>query len=392
MNFVGHTSAVSRDQVSGWAADRDDLAQNLDIRIFINGREHATCNANLDRHNLKKVLGEEASQAHSFNYVFAPPLTDRKTHHIEVVETTSGVLLSNGRQILHSVAQNTDRLMPILVTSKGRSGTTLLMDMFFHHPNVVVADAYPYEIMLSAYYASVTKVLASPKFLSNKNGPDFVMHAASALQIGQNPWNRPALHEKLGGAELVRLFEKSAPRQMTAMFRNLILEYYDVISAHQKKTSVEFFAEKCKLHRDSRYEIRQLLGEVREIIMIRDPRDFLCSAKVFWKFNNEHAFQEMRRIMPLYEEIYHRHEKDTIFVRYEDLILTPSETRRSIYDFVGLSAISDAVDNQTLFKRHGTSDSPAASIARWEKDLSQAEIDLCRQTFGSFMTTFGYTP
>src|SRR5438874_3365729 len=65
-----------------------------------------------------------------------------------------------------------------------------------------------------------------------------------------------------------------------------------------------------------------------------------------------------------------------------------------MYRFIGVDpGGQDVADHDVdLFKAHGTSRDPAASIGRWQTELSREEIAACDQAFASFMHRFGYSP
>ncbi len=104
----------------------------------------------------------------------------------------------------------------------------------------------------------------------------------------------------------------------------------------QSKADAPFFAEKCMLDDDVRYDIRNLVGDLREVVMVRDPRDFLCSAKEFWKFDTKRAMQALQQSVPIYERVHQARGADTLFVRYEDLIRRSKETLSTIAGHFGL--------------------------------------------------------
>jgi len=309
---------------------------------------------------------------------------------IEVLVADSKADIPGGRKTLHAPFSTRAAIAPLIVTSRGRTGTTLLMKWLLRHPDVVVADAYPYEIKLASYYASALKVLITPKISDSAADPDFVENATSLLQIGRNPWNSPILLRALGGHELQRLLEESVPDRLASLFRAIILDAYGAIRIAQSKIGAPFFAEKCMLDEDVGYGIRSIMGEVREIVMVRDPRGFLCSAKKFWHQDTERAMQVLNDAIPIYENAYRNRGADTLFVRYEDLIQTPQITLSSISDHFGIKYIDSVCEDAMLFSVHGTSLSPAQSIGQWKSDLERAEIERCEQLSSSFMETFGY--
>ena len=79
------------------------------------------------------------------------------------------------------------RLQPLLVTSLGRMGTTLLMRMLSAHPGVVAYDRPPYEARGGKYWLHVLKTLAAPTDASKRVGAPMEFHL-EPLAAGGNPF------------------------------------------------------------------------------------------------------------------------------------------------------------------------------------------------------------
>jgi hypothetical protein len=160
----------------------------------------------------------------------------------------------------------------------------------------------------------------------------------------------------------------------------------------QSKPSARFFAEKGEIDQIAREGVRLFFGMVREIVIVRDPRDVLCSAAAFWRLPHTEAFEMLQTTLPRLEEIYRQSDSDSFFIRYEDLIRKPVETWNDTYRFIGIEprALDISEETSTLFGKHGTSGSPDQSIGRWRQDLTPDEIRQCNFTFQSFMRQFGY--
>src|SRR5215212_2213845 len=68
------------------------------------------------------------------------------------------------------------RFQPLLVTSLGRMGTTVLMRMLAAHPGVVVYDRPPYEVRAGKYWVHVLKTLAAPTDARKRVGAPMEFH------------------------------------------------------------------------------------------------------------------------------------------------------------------------------------------------------------------------
>src|ERR687898_1478354 len=79
------------------------------------------------------------------------------------------------------------RLQPLLVTSLGRMGTTMLMRMLAAHPAVVVYERPPYEARGGKYWLHVLKTLAAPSDARKRVGAPMEFHL-EPLATGGNPF------------------------------------------------------------------------------------------------------------------------------------------------------------------------------------------------------------
>jgi hypothetical protein len=385
----GQVDVISRERIEGWLIDHDAPEQKPTLAILVDGHEAGRCRADLPRGTPQAA---DAAGRSGFAFEFKPPLSIFRAHRIEVRHADTGALLRNGAKTCACPANGRMPLSPILITSRGRAGTTLLMQEFVGHPDIVVADIYPYEIKLINYYASAYKVLVSHKYPGDGKEMDYVETARRFMTVGGNPFNNPGKHRLGAGESLAEIFEQDFPAQLGFLFRDTIVRYYRALSHTYRKPQARFFAEKSDIDADTRIGARMLLGEVREIVMIRDPRDFMCSAKAFWKMNTQEALDTVAYTTRRMDQIHAEQAPDTMFVRYEDLIQDPLETRRAICRFAGLDEppLPDTQAGAALLDVHATSQSPERSIGRWESDLEPAEIAACEARFASFMARFGY--
>ncbi len=351
---------------------------------------YGTCRADGAREGLGEFLGQPGNDDHAFAYKFHPALSLYREYRLEIRNADTGELVPSGARTIHPIHATQSMLAPILVTSRGRAGTTLLMKQLLGHPEVAVADTIPFEVEIMTYYVTALSVLLPPRFDGTHDDPDMAEAALETGQIGRNPWNRPALHYTVGGEELERLYTESVPLRMASLFRNIVLDYYGIVARKSEKRQARFLAEKCGLSDNTRLGIRGLMGEVKEIVLIRDPRDFLCSAKAFWKFDSERAFATMTDVFPIYMRLAAQAASDTILVRYEDLVAKSRETLERIGAFIGLTGLGANVETGQMFQGHGTSASPSDSIGRWRRDLTPDEIGRCNERFGAFMERFHY--
>ena len=149
---------------------------------------------------------------------------------------------------------------------------------------------------------------------------------------------------------------------------------------------------------------RDLWPDTDYIVLVRDPRDVLCSFRRFADAGGaavkEHLPEWGQRTAAdfcvEYRTLYGYgldHMPKHLLLRYEDLVRSPQEVLHRTLTHLGLAA--DAVHSQdleqdNLFAKHGTSASALASIGRWRQDLPQADQDHVRAQLADLLTRFGY--
>jgi hypothetical protein len=153
---------------------------------------------------------------------------------------------------------------------------------------------------------------------------------------------------------------------------------------------MRFFAEKAQPEAVIRQAAMMMFGAVREIVLIRDPRDLVCSYNAFWQTEmseaRETVLSQLRPIMALWEQRL----PSTFFVKYEDLATDPRQVMSGVFSFLGLDPAPPAVEDQHIFKRHGTSPNRQASIGRWRLGLQAPEVAACTRDFSTVLSTFDY--
>jgi hypothetical protein len=393
MDLRAYVDEITRSGALGWALDTDRPGEALSITVKVNGREVARCTA--DRYH--DGLEEYGSGNHGFLFEFDPPLSVFEGHTVEiaVVDPLRPIPMGSKKLSAPRLEKVPGGLIPVILTSTGRAGTTLLMSEFVRQPGILVAGHYPFETKLISYYAAAFRALAANEDREHSTDPDRMFATENRKIIGHNPYNAPGYHSfAKDRTPFDRFFEQAVPEKLAALFRDLIFQYYELTKADSGKTRAAFFAEKGVLDDAPRQAVRLFFGDVREILMVRDPRDLMCSAMSFWKYSSADALKMLNETLPQLEAIHDTGASDTFFLRYEDLIEHPKVSRRALYRFIGVNpGAENIVDpDADLFKAHGTSRNPAASIGRWRNELSRDEIAACDRASASFLHRFGYSP
>ena len=393
---VGNLDYASRHQLAGWAAEERRPDAALTIVIEVDGAVVARIAAGEPRPDLV-VERRFATPDHGFTYRFAEMLDPAQPHRIAVRYAAGLELLPGGERIIEAdpspriAAAQRSTLSPILVTSPGRSGSTWLMGLLARSPGIVVTEIMPYEMRLVAYYAHAHAVLTAPGDRARSTHPDRI--ASDRFHIGYNPHNIPPFHDAFHDAATFSSYtDVFLPTAFAESFRRAIVEFYTRLAVDQGKPNARYFAEKTNhLHRPTRRFVRRIFDPVREIVLVRDPRDVLASHLAFFGADADRAFATLTEACRDLLAVRHEGRADVLILRYEDLV-----TRRS----AGLSAVSDFLDleidtsqdgaEKNLFQNHATSASPETSIGRWRTILPPALQGRCCEAWKDFLDRFEY--
>src|SRR5688572_135407 len=170
------------------------------------------------------------------------------------------------------------RLQPLLVTSIGRMGTTLLMRMLAAHSGVVTYARPPYEARGGKYWLHVLKVLAAPADASKRIGAPMEFHL-EGLAAGGNPFYSAAFSawpevEAWSGSDYVADLAAFCQRSIDGW-------YLAAATAQgQPEAPLRYFAEK-QFPDDYPRRMRELYPGARELFLVRDFRDTIASMRAY---------------------------------------------------------------------------------------------------------------
>ncbi|MCA9880926.1 MAG: sulfotransferase [Thermomicrobiales bacterium] len=303
--------------------------------------------------------------------------------------------------------EGSPRLQPLLVTSLGRMGTTLLMRLLAAHPAVVTYERPPYEARGGKYWTHVLKVMSAPADATKRIGAPMEFHS-EPLAVGANPFFSsefaawPEVETWSGGdylAELATFCQRS------------IDGWYLATAAAQAKDPVplRYFAEK---HFPDSYprRLRELYTAPAELFLVRDFRDMFASMRAYnlrkgyGDFGRAAAADDRAWIATLRQglqallDAWRERGTPATLVRYEDLVRQPEAALPPLLATLGLAAspeaiarmLSAAVPDAPDLRGHGTTASPDASIGRWQADLPPELQQVVNAEFGELLTAFGY--
>lgn len=299
------------------------------------------------------------------------------------------------------------RLQPLMVTSLGRMGTTLLMRMLAAHPEVATYARPPYEARGGKYWLHVLKTLAAPADPGKRIGAPMEFHLET-IAVGGNPFYSASFDawpevEAWSGGEYIA--------DLAAFCQRSIDGWYLAAAAAQGEAPdpLRFFAEK---HFPDDYPrlMRELYPEARELFLVRDFRDMIASMRAFnarggfGDFGREAAaddtvwLDELRRALEALRDAWQERGEAATLLRYEDLVRQPEAVLPAALAAIGLDASPDVVariiaaasPNAPELRGHGTAASPEASVGRWRRDLPPELQEAVQESFGDLLRDFGY--
>jgi hypothetical protein len=298
-------------------------------------------------------------------------------------------------------------LQPLLITSLGRMGTTLLMRLLAAHPAVVTYDRPPFEVRGGKYWLHVLKALAAPANPSKRLGAPMEFHLESRA-AGGNPFYSAEFAawpqvEAWSGSEYIV--------DLATFCQRSIDGWYLATAAAQgeSRDSLRYFAEK---HFPDDYPrlMRELYPNARELFLVRDFRDMIASMRAyntrtgFADFGRARAasdaewLADLRRALVALRDAWRERGEPGALVRYEDLVRAPATALPPLLGLLGVDRsparvaemIEAARPDAPELRGHGTATSPDASIGRWRRDLPPELQVAVADTFGDLLHELGY--
>ena len=156
--------------------------------------------------------------------------------------------------------------------------------------------------------------------------------------------------------------------------------------------------------------IHNVYPDAREIFLVRDFRDVLCSSLAFntkrgflsfgrqYVSSDEEFISTMRASAQCLLDHYRSRQAHAHLVRYEEIIHRPVQVLDGILKYLGLDASQALIEGlvecagkiDSQLEQHRTTSSPEKSIGRWSGDTDPGMQRLCRQTFDDLLPEFGY--
>lgn len=309
------------------------------------------------------------------------------------------------RRSLRSTFQ--PRLQPLMVTTYGRTGSNWLMRLLQQHPQILAYRPFEYEPRVGSYWMHILKTLSEPtsylQALATKLSDEYwwLGHESSPSELVTPD---PQVQQWIGRKSI----------ESTATFcQSKIEEFYDQVAIVQSQTGAIYFAEKyspAKFFEFTHMIMQELYPQSREIILVRDFRDMVCSILAYNEqkgtvsfgregVGNDEEFLKRVRLGALdLLRNYESRSSQAHLLRYEDLISRPVETLSALLHYLSLESkpstvegmIQRASEETPGMQTHRTSPNSEKSIGRWRRDLDPSLQAVCQEAFGDILEEFGY--
>jgi hypothetical protein len=302
------------------------------------------------------------------------------------------------------------RYQPLMLTCLGRSGTSWAMRLLSEHPGIAAQMRHPYEFQPGVYFMHLMKVLGDPADHDRSSHPERFVNDLTS--IGHNPFAHPRLLDGFTDSAAMReVFGSAYHAELERFCKRSIELVYDGIAKDQGDVQPRYFAEK-QLPGHVQVLSWALFDDAREIILVRDFRDLLCSAISFNEqrrilaFGRENAESDeqwirnmaTRGVQRLLEAWRSRQDR-ALLVRYEDLIRQPTESLKRIFEYADLDAEVDTLEgileragvDTPESERHRTSKDAISSLGRWRSELPPHLLEVANHEMKTALEAFGYT-
>ena len=297
-------------------------------------------------------------------------------------------------------------IQPLLLTTLGRSGSMWLLMLLSKHPEIAVCQPFQYEAVLASYWMEVLNTLAEPTSYMRILRPERLYERY--WWIGDQ--RQSPLPLRVSDSEMPRWLACENVEVIAGFCQSRFDAFYQEVARQENRGVPRYFAEKSEPGSTPR-TIGELYADSREIFLVRDLRDWVCS---ILDYNMKRGFERWGRDKVDTDEewfCYLRTEARGLLndwrersgrahlVRYEDLIGDPAATLAAVFSYLGLDggagtvrqALEDArrtsPNAQAL---HQTSTSVEASTGRWKRDLAPEHKALCAEAFDDILLEFGY--
>jgi hypothetical protein len=157
------------------------------------------------------------------------------------------------------------------------------------------------------------------------------------------------------------------------------------------KSTVTHFAEKAWADGLAAKTAIAVFGRCYNVVLLRDPRDTVCSYMGFWKIDCQTAVSRLRPQMIKLADLVESLDRTVIPIRYENLIRdNRAATLEELFSALNLEPLSALGQQYPVPETHLTSRDVVSSVDRWKTDLSVEDTKFCNRQFDEILGRLGY--
>jgi hypothetical protein len=286
------------------------------------------------------------------------------------------------------------------IAGQAKSGTTLLVALLDSHPHLLVL---PEE---TAYFPTVlTKYAARGR----QAHFDYITKESlsNVLFGGPCKWGKRD-YSYFPTADFLQTFEQMAfdPANANSDLLVTMLRAYASILGRPLKT-IQRWIEKTPANRRCLPAIRSRFPHAKILITMRDPRAILAAqiglekTRQLGTFSTYYCISHWLEVARIALRANHESDRNSLLVRYEDLIRNTAGSMKRICDFLKIDYQPEIVLTPTKAGKFWTGNSATEMefsqiseepLTRWQNDLSESEIGWVEWHCRDLMPTFGYEP
>jgi Sulfotransferase family len=405
----GDTSDTYGFEIQGWALDAGQPVKCIEVVL---GSRKTVLQVPLDRQR-PDVAERFPDVPHALQCGFhaqVGALHNRANFQIELrAQLADGGRVHIGRIRARRAELPTETgagMQPLMLNTLGRSGSTWLAWLLSCHPEIVAYEPLDFETRVGTYWISVFQDLAQPSSYFRQVVADNLENERR-WWLAEGPAHRPAI----GDPRLETWLGSTAVETLATMCRRRIEAFFGEVATAREKDGVRYFLEKFLLEPVTLDLLSEMYSGAREVLLVRDFRDMISSVLAFNEKRGYSAFGR-ERVASDGEYVKSIAYKQALgmlnrwrdraeiahLVRYEDLVLKPSNTLAALCRFLGIDSreptlettLDRATQQATSMAHHRTAADAAASVGRWRHDLSPDLAKLCNEVLGPVLIEFGY--
>jgi hypothetical protein len=281
---------------------------------------------------------------------------------------------------------------PIFIVGPPRSGTTLMARILNEHQEIhSPGETFFFEDIWSR----------RGRFGTLESRKEMAEAVRETLSIyGRYNWTK----------EQAFVDQHLAPNDLTQSaldlgggYRGLFIAYMQAMSSVKDKPH---YCDDTPKHLFHLPDILTLLPEAKFIFCVRDPRDFLCSYKNYWRRS-----QDTARVKAIYHPIitsllwnssaklisrYQQEYPDkTLLLKYEELVADPEAVIQQVTTFIQLPYQTQMLQISTSNSSFGENREGGifkSSVGRWTTCLKPEEVWLMQKINGDLLPLLNYHP